>query len=207
MIFPMEWTGGVAFTEFGIIAIGISPSQLDWGKSALVHELTHLIVHQATFSPYGRLPTWLDEGLAMYNEGELDPYLHSWLEEAISEDKLISVRSLCSPFSAEPEKAYISYGESYSLVEYLINNYGGDKILDLLTLFKEGSTYDEALSKVYGFDIDGLDSRWRETLMIPTVVASKAKQSHPVLIAVSAALAALIKPDEIDLGSEVRISL
>mgnify|MGYP001054567001 CR=1 FL=1 len=172
MVFPMEWTGGVAFTEFGIIAIGISPSQLDWGKGALVHELTHLIVHQATFSPYSRLPTWLDEGLAMYNEGELDSQLRSWLDKAISEDKLISVRSLCSPFSAEPEKAYLSYAESYSLVEYLINNYGGDKMLELLTLFKQGSTYDEALTEVYGFDIDGLDTRWRETLRPEGVLAS-----------------------------------
>ena len=171
MIFPMEWTGGVAFTEFGIIAIGISPGKLDWGERALLHELTHLVVHQATFSPYGTLPVWLDEGLAVYNEGEASDYLQSCLEKAISEDKLISVRSLCSPFSADPEKAYISYAESYSLVKYLLDNYGQDKMLNLLTLFKQGSTYDEALTQVYGFDIEGLDARWRETLTGSTIIA------------------------------------
>ena len=134
MIFPQEWTGGAAFTEFSIIAISIPPSSLDWGKRALVHELTHLVVHQATFSPYAELPTWLDEGLAMYNEGELDPYLSPYLQRAIFEDKLISVRSLCSPFSAEPEKAYLSYAQSYRLVEYLLDNYGQGKMLNLLTL-------------------------------------------------------------------------
>jgi len=189
MIFPMEWTGGAAFTGFGIIAIGISPDQVDWGKRTLVHELTHLVVHQATFSPYGQLPTWLDEGLAMYNEGELDPYLRPYLQRAISDDKLISVRSLCSPFSAEPEKAYLSYAQSYSLVEYLLDNYGQARMLRLLTLLKQGSTYDEALTEVYGFDIDGLDSRWRETLASPTVVVSQEWQSHPALVAVVSALA------------------
>ena len=189
MIFPMEWTGGVAFTEFGIIAIGISPGRLDWGKRALAHELTHLVVHQATFSPYGRLPIWLDEGLAMYNEGEPNPLFQSRLKKAVSENKLISVRSLCSPFSAEPEKAYLSYAESYSLVEYLLDNHGQDKMLQLLTLLKQGNTYDEALIKVYGFDIEGLDARWRETLSPPTVIASEAWQSHPALIAVLSALA------------------
>ena len=192
MIFPMEWTGGVAFTEFGIIAIGVSPSGLDWGKRALVHELTHLVVHQATFSPYGELPTWLDEGLAMYNEGELGPSFRFRLDKAISEDKLISVRSLCSPFSAEPEKAYISYAESYSLVEYLLDNYGQDRMLNLLTLLKQGTTYDEALTKVYGFDIDGLDARWRGTLTIPRVIINEAWQSHPALIAVLSALATVL---------------
>jgi len=189
MIFPQEWTGGVAFTAFSIIAIGIPSSNLDWGKRALVHELTHLVVHQATFSSYGRLPLWLDEGLAMYNEGELDPVFHSCLQEAILEDELISVRSLCSPFSAETEKARLSYAQSYSLVEYLLDNYGQDSMLDLLTILKQGSTYDEALTEVYGFDIDGLDARWRATLASHTVIASEAWQSHPALIVVLAALA------------------
>ena len=188
MIFPQEWSGGVAFTAFSTIAIGIPPSELDWGKRALVHELTHLVVHQATFSPYGQLPIWLDEGLAMYNEGELDPVFRFCLEEAILEDELISVRSLCSPFSAEPEKACLSYAQSYSFVDYLLDNYGQDKVLDLLTLFKQGSTYDEALTEVYGFDIDGLDTRWRATLTNPIVPAQRA-WLHPALIAVLAALA------------------
>jgi len=188
MISSNEWSGGVAFTDFGIIAISIPPSELDWGKKALVHELTHLVVRQATFSPYGQLPLWLDEGLATYNEGELDPVLRSYLEEAILGDELISVRSLCSPFSAYSEKAYLSYAQSYSLVEYLLDNYGQDKMLDLLALLKQGNTYDEALTEVYGFDMDGLDVRWRATLTSPVVPAPRTSLP-PALIAVLAALA------------------
>jgi hypothetical protein len=189
MIFPQEWTGGVAFTAFSTIAIGISPSELDWGKRALVHELMHLVVHQATFSPYGQLPLWLDEGLAMYSEGELDPALRSYLEEAISKDELISVRSLCSPFSAYSEKASLSYAQSYSLVVYLLDNYGQDSMLDLLTILKQGSTYDEALTEVYGFDIDGLDARWRATLTSDTFVAIEDGQPGTSEIAVFAIIA------------------
>jgi len=189
MIFPQEWTGGVAFTAFSTIAIGIPPSELDWGKRALLHELTHLVVHQAIFSPYGRIPIWLDEGLAMYNEGELDPVFRSYLQEAILADKLISVRSLCSPFSAETEKACLSYAQSYSLVEYLLDNYGQDRMLELLTILKQGSTYDEALTEVYGFDIDGLDARWRGTLSNPVTQAQRRTWLHPALIGVLAALA------------------
>ncbi len=189
MIFPQEWTGGVAFTAFSTIAIGIAPSELNWGKSALVHELMHLVVHQATFGPYGQLPLWLDEGLAMYSEGELDPTLRSYLEEAISKDELISVRSLCSPFSAYSEKASLSYAQSYSLVVYLMDNYGQDSMLDLLTILKQGSTYDEALTEVYGFDIDGLDARWRATLTSDTLVAIEDGQPGTSEIAMFAIIA------------------
>jgi len=189
MIFPQEWTGGAAFTDFGIIVIGIAPEQVDWGKRALVHELTHVVVHETTFSPYSALPVWVDEGLAMYNEGQLEPFFQAWLNNAVAEDKLISVRSLCSPFSAEPEKAYVSYAESYSLVEYLLDSYGQGKMLELLGLFKQGETCDAALTQVYGFGTDGLDSRWRETLANSTVTASEPWQSHPALIGVLSALA------------------
>jgi hypothetical protein len=188
MVSSQEWTGGVAFIDFGIIAIEIPPSELEYGRKALVHELTHLVVRQATFSPYGQLPLWLDEGLATYNEGEVDPILYSYLEEAILKDELISVRSLCSPFSAYREKAYLSYAESYSIVEYLLDNYGQDKMADLLALLKQGNTYDEALTAVYGFDIGGLDARWRATLT-PGIVPYQRAGLHPALIAVLAALA------------------
>jgi hypothetical protein len=189
MIFPQEWTGGVAFTAFSTIAIGIPPSELVWGKRALVHELMHLVVHQATFGPYGQLPVWLDEGLAMYSEGELDPVLRSYMEEAISRNELISVRSLCSPFSAYSEKASLSYAQSYSLVVYLLDNHGQESMLDLLTVLKQGSTYDEALTEIYGFDIDGLDARWRATLTSDTLITIDDWQPGTSEIAVFAIMA------------------
>ena len=149
--------------EFGIIAIGIPTNELDWGKGAIAHELGHVVTHQITFSPYGAiLPTWLDEGLAMYAEGKPDPYLESVLQKAIAQNNLISVQSLASPFSALPSEAYISYAESQSIVAFLIQNYGKDKMLQLLNLFTEGSTYDDALTQVYGFNQDGLDAAWQK---------------------------------------------
>jgi hypothetical protein len=198
MVFSQEWTGGVAFAPFSIIAISIPPTRLDWGKRALIHELTHLVVHQATSSPYAQLPTWLDEGIAMYNEGKLDPFLDSYLQRAIAENSLISLRTLCSPFSAEPQKAYLSYAESYSVVEYLVTNYGRERMLHLLALLNEGCPYDDAFFQVYGFDLGTLDARWRATLLTGTIFTPprqaevRAWYYHPALIAVIAALATVL---------------
>jgi hypothetical protein len=162
MIHPQEWTGGVAYTRYGIIAIGIAPTNIGWGKRAIAHELAHLVVSQMTLNPYNELPTWLDEGLAMYAEGELESEFASSLEGAIDNDSLISVQSLCSPFSSFADRASLGYAQSYSLVEYLISSYGQGKMLELLNTFKEGSGYDAALEAVYGFDMDTMDSLWRE---------------------------------------------
>ncbi len=166
LIFAQDWTGGVAFTEYGIIAIGIgtSASELAWGKGAISHELTHLVVHQVTANPYNDIPPWLDEGLAMYSEGSLDAQFTGPLASAEAGNTLISVRSLSSPFSAYANEAVLAYAESFSIVKYLIDTYGREKMLDLLTAFQNGSGYDEALQTVYGFDMASLNTQWQAAM-------------------------------------------
>jgi hypothetical protein len=161
MIYPQEWTGGVAFTSYNIIAIGIDPGQLIWGEGAMTHELTHIVTYQEVFNPYNDLPVWLNEGLAMYSEGILSPQYTGPLNDAISHNTLLSVRTLCSPFSAYTDKSLLSYAESFSLVDYLIFTYGSDKMHKLLDAFKQGSTFDGAFLNIYGFDIDGLNNQWK----------------------------------------------
>lgn len=162
MIYRQEWTGGIAFPRYGIITIGIAPEMLDWGKRAIAHELSHVVIQKMAFNPYTELPTWLDEGLAMYAEGTLEPAYRYRLYDAVVTQTLISSRSLSSPFSTYFNEAFLSYAQSYSLVEFLINNYGQSKMLELLNIFKQGDICDEALAKIYGFDTDGLDTLWQE---------------------------------------------
>lgn len=161
MIFPQEWTGGVAYNSYGVVAIGINAGNMEWGKRTVVHELTHLITHQMTYNPYNSLPVWLNEGLSMYAEGEMEPLFENYLEQAVINDELISVRSLASPFSATTHISYLSYAQSMSIVEFLIDNYGREKMLEMLNTFRQGSSYDGALIKVYGFNMNGLNDLWQ----------------------------------------------
>ena len=162
MIFPQTWTGGVAYPLYHCVAIGIDPSNVEWGLRTIVHELTHLVIHRMTYNPYLDLPVWLDEGLAMYMEGPLTEVFDDYLSQAVRNDTLISVRSLASPFSAFADQSYLSYAESHSLVSMLIDTFGREKILELLTIMTEGIDYDDAFNKVYGFDMDGLDEIWHD---------------------------------------------
>ncbi|MFH0942200.1 MAG: peptidase MA family metallohydrolase [Chloroflexota bacterium] len=162
MIFPNEWTGGSAYPDYGTITLGVSPGNLDWGVKTVAHEMAHLVVHRLTNNPYLEIPVWLDEGLAMYAEGPLDKGLVSVLDRAVAAGRLFSVRSLASPFSAFTDQSLLSYAQSYSIVEFLINRYGQAKMLELLGVFHRGSDYDSALETVYGFDMGGLNQLWRD---------------------------------------------
>lgn len=170
MLFPQEWTGGVTFSEFGCIAIGISTANLAWGKTAIAHELTHLVTHQITLNPYNVLPTWLEEGLAMYNQGSVDATFTYALQVAVANKTLLTLKTLSSPFSSYTDVSYLSYAESWSAVAYLIKTYGKEKMSQLLNTFHRGSTHDNALLVVYGKDTKTLNTEWQATLKASATV-------------------------------------
>jgi hypothetical protein len=161
-----EWTGGVSYSEMGVILIGVAESNLAWGKRAVSHELSHVVIDQATHNPFGDLPRWLNEGLAMYSEGALESQYKTSLDRAVSQGNLLSLKTISSNFPADSNQATLSYSESYSVVKYLIDTFGRDKMAALLNVFKDGATYDGALKKVYGLDTDGLDAAWQGSLGI-----------------------------------------
>ncbi len=166
IVAPEEWTGGVAYAGFNIISIGISTNNLDWGKGAVAHEMGHLITHHVTNSPYAAdLPPWLDEGLAMHAQAIQSDSDKGALRKAISDGTIATLRTLSSPFSADPKEAFYDYAESQSVIEYMTSSFDKNKINNLLVQLNNGNTMDDALMKVYGFDLDGLDKAWMDWLM------------------------------------------
>ncbi len=163
VLYEPSWTGGQAYSDFNIIIMGLSDSDSAWNENTVIHELTHVLVGAFTFSCIGTLPGWIEEGLAMFSEGGLDSGMQSQLDDAIRNDQLISLRSLNGGFSELPDKANLSYSQSYSAIKFLIDTYGQEKMTQLLTALRDAKPIDEALRAVYGFDTDGLEDSWRES--------------------------------------------
>ena len=194
ILYEPGWTGGLAYPDHNIVIIGISPDQLNWGKRTEAHELTHVLVGHLTFSCLGDVPTWLNEGLAVSGEGGPDQAARSQFDTAVAEDKLISVRSLSGGFSEDPVKADLSYSESYSLANFLVTQYGQDKMLALLKQLRDGTNLDDAMQSIYGLNIDGFEDAWRtaigakprstsHTTLTPTLIPTMV----PTFVPVSAA--------------------
>ena len=53
-------------------------------------------------------------------------------------------------------------GKLHYLASRFFPSYGSDKMLALLNTFSQGSSYDGTLEEVYGFDMDGLNTLWRD---------------------------------------------
>jgi len=72
----------------------------------------------------------------MYSEGSLSPTRKPNSTRPISADTLLTVRSLNGGFSELPDKANLSYSQSYSIVNFLIETYGQEKLTELLTALR-----------------------------------------------------------------------
>lgn len=183
VLYEPAWTGGQAYSDFNIILMGVSGSDSAWDKNTVIHELTHILVGRNAFSCIGTRPGWLEEGLAMYSEGELDSSMQSMLDSAIRSNSLITLRSLNGGFSELPDKANLSYSQSYSVVRFMIETQGQEKMSELLTALRDAKPIDDALLEVYGFDTDGLDSAWRESVgAAPLFVAQATAMPTPTYV-------------------------
>ena len=179
ILYPPDWMGGAAFSNYATIAVTASPAALDQGKRFVTHELAHLVTYQVTVNPYGSTPRWLDEGLSTYAEGSLRSDLAQALDRAVSSDSLLSMQTISSNFPSDFEEVKLSYGQSYSVVGFLIDQYGTDRMAQLLDVFKEGASYDDALNRAYGFDTAQLDNLWRESVGLAQREPASAPETQP----------------------------
>lgn len=180
VLYEPGWTGGQAFPPYNVVIIGIDQQMLEWGKLTEAHELTHVVTGHMTFNCLWGMPTWLNEGLSMYSEGKLDAASQSHFEDAVRDDTLMSLRSLSGGFSEKSDKADLSYSESFSVVTFVLETYGRNKMTALLKSLRDGNTVDEAMQAIYGFDTDGLEDAWRKGIKAKARAVTGAATQTPI---------------------------
>lgn len=160
------WTGGLARPELGAILVGIPDTLVAASEMErlIPHELTHLLVYEASGRTLGRVPPWLNEGLASLYERRPDPDRDALVEQALAEDQLFPLEALCAPFPADPDAARLAYAQSASVVLYLREEYGSQVIRDLIAAYADNASCEAGVSRVLGKDLDGLESAWRARL-------------------------------------------
>lgn len=163
-----EWVGGKAFPQLALVmaAIGDDDTAESEIKRTIPHELSHLVLYQATRNPYNVPPAWVDEGVAVYYQEAHDPAEEEALREAAENDALVPLLSLSGSFGAGEEAALLSYAESHSAVEFVLTDsrYGPEKLARTIAAFRQGVTYDEAFEAGLGATVEEIDEQWRASL-------------------------------------------
>ena len=63
-------------------------------------------------------------------------------------------------------------------MKFLIDTYGEQKFADLFRAFDDGATTAEALQQVYGFNQDGLENAWRDSVGLPPRAGADARRQR-----------------------------
>jgi hypothetical protein len=137
----------------------------DWLSSSLPHELTHVVL--AEKFAVKQIPRWADEGMAILSEPAVrQADRRSAMQRALARAPRYAAGELLALRDYPPgDRRDAFYGQSASLVAYLIERDSPEKFLAFLQRAQEHS-FDQALMDIYEIrSLADLDARWQPQLL------------------------------------------
>jgi len=150
-------------------AVQSNDNSLDMREWIATHEFIHVVRDHQTRDHNGSLyPPWLREGLPTYyafqHLSASDVYVRWWIWTLLENDELTDIDDL---FNYD----HIALGEGYTVIKYIIDEYGRQGFLDFLKAFEgwDGTktTRDNmeiVFSTVFGRTVDEFNDDWKEFL-------------------------------------------
>jgi len=140
-----------------------SPAQL---RQSIFHEYTHALVH---FRAGEAVPSWLHEGLAQIEaaDGRTAARDVHYLASRLRTRKTVSLAELAGPIErrSAADQMPLIYLQSKSLVEFLLQEGGWEKIRQLLSETARLGDFEAAFSAAYGMTTEKLESEWKRWLL------------------------------------------
>jgi tetratricopeptide (TPR) repeat protein len=158
-----DWSGGVydgtIRLPFGALD-EITPPM----RAILFHEYAHVVVFDLT---RGNCPVWLNEGIAeIFGRQQYQRPMPE--SHAASKGSMTDFRKLQGSFGGlSSGEALAAYQQSYSMVNYIVNTFGWQRITHMLSDLGKGMKIDEAMASTfndYNLTYDGLIKEWREAM-------------------------------------------
>lgn len=169
----IETSGTVAICLFNRVII-TSPRLLPRGYQwldTLTHEYVHYVIMKKT---YNRVPIWLHEGIAKYEEArwlegispKLPVSLESLLAEAREKDYFITFGQMHPSLAKlkRKEDTALAFAEVFTVIDYLFNRGGYPSIVSILDGIKGGKSPEEAVSLATGVPFAEFEKNWLQDL-------------------------------------------
>ncbi|MDZ7291465.1 MAG: BamA/TamA family outer membrane protein [candidate division KSB1 bacterium] len=161
---PEESVGG--FTEFFKNRV-VVPYEGNWEKFRHVihHELTHAVMLQMVYGSGVQsiitgltrlqLPLWFIEGLSEYESRGWDTESDMFMRDAALNGYIPEIPYL---------NGFLAYKGGQSILYYISQKYGGEKIGELLGKIKINKSMERGLKSSIGVGVEDLNKRWQKHL-------------------------------------------
>jgi tetratricopeptide (TPR) repeat protein len=157
------WTQGIFDGKIRLPLQG-AEDQPEVLRRVIHHEYTHALIH-ARAGP--RVPTWINEGLALHSEPRSDDaYWSRTLTAHLQSGRpLLPLTALHGSLLALPkEEAALAYAEGFSAVRLLMQRHGLPRIVDLLEALSQGNGFEAAFERQLGQSYADFEREWLDTL-------------------------------------------
>ncbi|MBI5292553.1 MAG: hypothetical protein HY872_11815, partial [Chloroflexi bacterium] len=179
-----EWVGGHADPALGVVLVAASPdpSGISGLDRDLPHELAHVMIYQAVGPGYDKMPVWLDEGLAVNSELQPQAQYALALDEAAGKNALMKLDTLCSSFGVDSGQALLAYGQSQSVVRYILDRWGSRAVADLLAAYRDGATCEGGVQRVLNVTLPELQADWQRDVLEASPLSNFLRGLGPALL-------------------------
>lgn len=166
-----KWSQGVASPDYKTIQA--VAGDRDFLETTLPHEIGHIIFREFVGFGNPAIPLWLDEGVASYQQKKRYVNAGAALRQAIAENKFMGLAQLFqfqlyAHNEGADEKVRLFYLEAFSLVDYLMRNFGRDNFVYFCQNLRDKKDFQRALSAAYNFsNLKELEKGWLGYLRNP----------------------------------------
>jgi hypothetical protein len=155
------WAAAVAYPELNLMIIrspkAIKDGHLDYQK-VFIHEFTHIVMGRALQNK--RAPTFLTEGISMYESSEWHFSRMASLTKAALTGRIIPLRKLTDQFPEDQDDADLAYAESFMFISFLINKYGRESFQQFIKNYAESGNLRQSLHEMTGKHLVTLEREW-----------------------------------------------
>jgi len=155
------WVGAIYDGKIKMPAGGVT-ERTGALERVIFHEYTHALVYSLSS---GRAPTWLNEGLAQYEEGRTRPGLRARVKGLLDKGATPLDQLEGSFLGMDPVSAARAYDISLSVTSFIIDEYGFSAVKKILAGLGKGLEIDTALRSAIFLSYEDLERAWRASVM------------------------------------------
>jgi uncharacterized protein YndB with AHSA1/START domain len=157
-----EWTGAAAFSELRTIFMWLGGGTADYLEVAMLHEVTHIVFHDATDNPYHEPARWLNEGIATWSETSSAGNERSIVEVEASGAGLFAFEAITEQFPIGERGGRLSYAQGTTMVDLIVERFGEEALAAIAAAYRDGASDAEALEAGTGMTAEDLYAAYYE---------------------------------------------
>jgi hypothetical protein len=155
-----EWFGAATFPGIRTIFMWLGAGSDDYLQTTIVHEVTHVVFHDATDNLFHEPAKWINEGFATWSEHRSAGEQRAIVQAEADGGGLFSFDAIAYDFPFGSRGSSLSYAMGTTMIDMLISTYGEAAMGRLADAYRGGASDAEALAAASGVPADQLFAKF-----------------------------------------------